>query len=107
MNYLRIEGTGTAKVLRIEEIRLSKTGTVLVYGDLDGDGIINSNDYVLISRYILEVINNLPGPYAKEAADLNGDGRIDTLDAAILKRYLLEIINEFPVGNYRFIILLV
>lgn|GEM_PF-2459903 len=107
VNYLRIEGTGTAKVLRIEEIRLSKTGTVLVYGDLDGDGIINSNDYVLISRYILEVINNLPGPYAKEAADLNGDGRIDTLDAAILKRYLLEIINEFPVGNYRFIILLV
>lgn len=100
VNYLRFEGTGTAKVLRIEEIKLSKTAeSVLAYGDLNGDGFINSNDYVLISRYILEVINSFPNPYGEQVADLNGDGSINTLDASILRRYLLEIIDEFPVKS--------
>ena len=41
VNYLRFEGTGTAKVLRIEEIKLSKTAeSVLAYGDLNGDGLL-------------------------------------------------------------------
>lgn len=100
IKYLRFEGTGTAKVLRIEEIKLSKAARpVLEYGDLNEDGIINSSDYVLITRYILEVINSFPGSCGEQAADLNGDGRINTIDAAILKRYLLEIINELPIGK--------
>ena len=95
-----MRGQGTAKVLRIEEIKLSKTAeSVLAYGDLNGDGFINSNDYVLISRYILEVINSFPNPYGEQVADLNGDGSINTLDASILRRYLLEIIDEFPVKS--------
>lgn len=98
INYLRIEGRGTAKVLRIEEIKFSKTTeSVLVYGDINGDGLISSTDYVLISRYILGIIDDFPNIYGEEVADLNGDGRINTIDATILQRYLLEIINKFPV----------
>ncbi|WP_423752767.1 dockerin type I domain-containing protein [Acetivibrio saccincola] len=64
------------------------------YGDINGDGIINSSDYALLTRHILEIpvqnanLNN---------ADLNGDGVVDSLDATILSRYLLEVIDRFPV----------
>ncbi len=64
------------------------------YGDINGDGIINTSDYALLTRHILEIpvqnanLNN---------ADLNGDGVVDSLDATILSRYLLEVIDRFPV----------
>lgn len=69
-------------------------GTAL-YGDLNGDGEINSFDVTLMNRYIMEErqLENLT------LADLNGDGMVDTLDYALLKRYLLEIIDGFPVGS--------
>ncbi len=43
----------------------------IVYGDLNGDGRINSVDAALLSRYVLEIIDSFPAPL--ESADLNGD----------------------------------
>lgn len=64
------------------------------YGDINGDGVINSADYALLGRYILE----LPAQNIKlENADLNRDGFVNSVDATILSRYLLEIINKLPV----------
>ncbi|MDQ2087161.1 glycoside hydrolase family 9 protein [Herbivorax sp. ANBcel31] len=75
------------------------------YGDLNGDGIIDSTDYMLLSRYILE-ISDLPqvdtegNPYPGHlAADLNDDGQIDSTDSTLLQRYILEIISSFPAEN--------
>lgn len=66
------------------------------YGDINDDGVINSLDYALLGRHILE----LSAPNANlDNADLNGDGIINSLDATILSRYLLEIIDKFPVEN--------
>ncbi|MDQ2085784.1 dockerin type I domain-containing protein [Herbivorax sp. ANBcel31] len=67
------------------------------YGDLNGDGIIDSTDYTILTRYLLEVIDDFPAP--KEAADLNGDGSIDSTDLFILRRYLLAYIDSFPVED--------
>jgi hypothetical protein len=69
----------------------------IVYGDLNGDGRINSVDAALLSRYVLEIIDSFPAPL--ESADLNGDSRINSVDAAILSRYVLEIISSFPVND--------
>jgi lysophospholipase L1-like esterase len=66
------------------------------YGDLNDNGVIDSNDYILLSRYILEITPSLDNP---TAADLNGDGLINTLDLSLLQRYILEIISSFPVEN--------
>ncbi|TYQ17804.1 UNVERIFIED_CONTAM: endo-1,4-beta-xylanase [Acetivibrio alkalicellulosi] len=63
------------------------------YGDLNGDGVINSTDYILLRRYVLQVTTSLPNI---DAADLNGDGRIDSSDVILLRRYILEIIDRFP-----------
>lgn len=66
------------------------------YGDLNGDGLINTADYTLITRYVLEISNSLPNA---TVADLNGDGVINTVDLSLLQRYILEVISTFPVEN--------
>ncbi|MDQ2086444.1 glycosyl hydrolase [Herbivorax sp. ANBcel31] len=99
INYLRFEGTGTAKVIRINEIKTGALESDFIYGDINGDGEVDSNDYILLSRYLLEITDSFPTAFGEQAADLNGDGTIDSTDATILKRYLLEIMNEFPVEN--------
>ncbi|TYQ18396.1 UNVERIFIED_CONTAM: dockerin type I repeat protein [Acetivibrio alkalicellulosi] len=66
----------------------------IIYGDLNNDGQIDSTDIVIMRRYILEILNDIPNI---DAADLNGDGEIDSIDYTLLKRYILGIINKFPV----------
>ena len=43
-----------------------------MYGDLNGDGMFNTSDYVLLQRYILEIINDFSYSEAKINADVNG-----------------------------------
>ncbi|TYQ15618.1 UNVERIFIED_CONTAM: endoglucanase Cel9R [Acetivibrio alkalicellulosi] len=78
----------------------------IMAGDINGDGLINSTDYILLRRYILEVTPSLPttdvsgNPYRGDlAADLNGDGLIDSIDVILMRRYILEIITVFPVNQ--------
>ena len=56
-------------------------------GDVNRDGIINSADYVLMKRYLLDNAslsgNRLPN------ADMDGDGIINSADYALLRRYIL------------------
>ncbi|TYQ16722.1 UNVERIFIED_CONTAM: dockerin type I repeat protein [Acetivibrio alkalicellulosi] len=65
-----------------------------ILGDLNGDGIINSIDYVLMKRYILEIDTDIPA--GNSSADLNGDGQINSSDYILLRRYILNIISEIP-----------
>ncbi|MFZ5990058.1 MAG: glycosyl hydrolase [Bacillota bacterium] len=67
------------------------------YGDLNGDGSINSTDYTIMKRYILGIIKEFG--VSSNAADLNGDGSINSTDYTIMKRYLLRIISDFPVNG--------
>ncbi|MDQ2084819.1 glycoside hydrolase family 9 protein [Herbivorax sp. ANBcel31] len=67
----------------------------VLMGDLNGDGIIDSSDYVLLKRYVLEITSDFPIDNGELAADLNGDGVIDSSDCVLLQRYVLEIISEF------------
>ena len=65
----------------------------VVYGDLNEDGIINSTDYMLLGRIVLEIpVENVN----MEAADINGDDIINSTDSVILSRYILEIIDKLP-----------
>ena len=64
--------------------------TFVVYGDVTGDGIVNSLDMLYIKRHILG-ISTLTGAYL-EAGDTNraNDG-INSLDMLYLKRHILGI----------------
>lgn len=67
-----------------------------VYGDLDGDGFINSIDFMVLKKYVLSIIKDF-SPEQKILADLNGDGAVNSIDCVLLRGYILGIINNFPV----------
>jgi len=61
-------------------------GSNILYGDLNGDGIVDSADLVLMLRYFAR-----PGVSIDlKAADVNGDGRVDMADLILLLRYFSQ-----------------
>ena len=68
-----------------------------IYGDLNGDNIVDSRDITLLGRYILEIYEF--DDKQLKYADLNLDNRVDSIDYNIMKRYLLEIRKTLPVGE--------
>ncbi|AUG58755.1 dockerin type I repeat-containing protein [Acetivibrio saccincola] len=70
-----------------------------MYGDVDGNGMVNSADYALVQRYIMGIEDSFSYRYGIEAADVSGDGLIDSNDSALLIRYVLDVISEFPASQ--------
>ena len=62
-------------------------------GDINSDGAINSLDYSLLGKHILEIEKLTKEQISR--ADVNFDGVIDTRDCVVLQRYILEIIDSF------------
>ena len=63
-----------------------KTFNILIYGDVNGDGLIDKLDYLAVLRHYYGY-TTYNGVY-KLAADANKDGTIDKLDyLAILRDY--------------------
>jgi hypothetical protein len=65
----------------------------VLYGDVTGDGIVDTADYTMLNRYLIgksaEINTN--------SADVNLDGIIDTADQMLIKRYLVGKIQSLPV----------
>lgn len=71
--------------------------TGILYGDVNGDGKIDSKDTELLSK-------SLAGSYGVEltepqrkAADVNGDGTISSADTLLIKKFVNGEIDHFPV----------
>ena len=65
----------------------SKTFTIVIYGDINGDTKVDALDYVRIKNYIM---NNGGLTDAFEiAADVNKDGKVDALDYVNVKNYIM------------------
>lgn len=75
-------GTGC----RIDAI--DETGSIyaVVPGDIDGNGILSSTDYIYMKRYFSGVIESLDR-WQYLAADIDHDGRITSTDYIKLRRY--------------------
>ncbi|MBO4847754.1 MAG: CotH kinase family protein [Clostridia bacterium] len=54
-------------------------------GDVDGNGVVNTADALLILRYAMGLLDTLPHI---ENADYDGSGTIDTADALLVLRYV-------------------
>ena len=63
------------------------TYTVLIYGDVNGDGKISAIDYVNVKNYILKS-SNLTGAY-ELTADVNRDGKVNAIDYVQIKNNIM------------------
>lgn len=63
--------------------------TVIIFGDLTGDGLVDTLDLVYMKRHIWD-ISYLSGTFMF-AADVTHDGEIDTLDLVYIKRHVWNI----------------
>ena len=64
-------------------------------GDVNDDGVVDSEDALLVMRYSMGVaeLENLA------AADVNGDGEVNMADALLLFRYAMGVSNDFAIGS--------
>lgn len=70
---------------------------VILYGDVNGDGVVTGTDAGLVAQYFAEIITEFPAANGLIAADVNGDGSITGTDAGLIAQYYAEIISIFPV----------
>ncbi len=91
--FLRIAGTGTAQTVKIDDIKLIKTGETIppsptktpaiLYGDLNEDLSVNMADVIILAK----TFNCVKGDRKYiEANDLNTDGSINMADVVIIAK---------------------
>lgn len=66
----------------------TKTYTVIIYGDNNGDGEITTLDLLIVQKHLLKK-STLSGTFLK-ASDVNKDGSVTTLDLLIVQKHLLK-----------------
>lgn len=80
---------GTNSTLSFSTSNNSKTYKALIYGDINGDGIIDILDLTILQLYLMNK-TKLNADSFKLAADINRDGKTDILDLTILQLYLMN-----------------
>ena len=85
-NQNKVGTFATGDKITIKSGSEEKNFEVLIYGDVNGDGVIDKLDYLAILRHYYGYIK-YTGVYSR-AADVNRDGTIDKLDyLAVLRDY--------------------
>ena len=79
-------GTGSTITLSNSETSYSKT--VVIIGDVDGDGKILATDYVAIKNHIMEV--NILKDANIKASDMNSNTLVDAGDYIAIKNYIMN-----------------
>lgn len=79
---------GGSDCVWIDNVRVIGASAALL-GDVDGNGMVESVDALLLLRYSAGIIGQLP---RMENADVNGDGAIDSMDALLVLRAALGIV---------------
>ncbi len=81
-------------------IAIVSTGALTrrLYGDVNGDGIINNADVTLLQQY-LAGFQKLD-EYQLIAADVDGDKDVNIKDTTMISFLINGYIDSFPVGEY-------
>ena len=59
------------------------------FGDVTGDGKVDSNDFDLITKYIMKLLSEDEIRKKKKKFDINGDRRVDVSDLTVLVNLML------------------
>ena len=82
------QNVGTGYVITNNDTKEKKT--IIVKGDVNGDGYVDSGDTYLIKLYITKT-KEIDNENSKKSADLNNDGYIDSGDSFILKKHVMKV----------------
>lgn len=96
LNDNDIIGTG-CKIQVIENEEVIRQYQVIVYGDANGDGKINSVDLLVIQRHILEIepLNSI----FRKSSNINKNGKKpSSIDLLLIQRHILEL-QEIEQGG--------
>ena len=90
-NDNKIIGTNTKLVIYEKEHNaIYEEYDCIIYGDVNGDGEIDSVDYTLIKNDIME-LKKITDSNMKLAANVNGDGEMDAVDYTLIKNDIMEL----------------
>ena len=75
--------------IKIKTSNEEKEYTVILYGDVNGDGKISSADYIMVKNHIMDVtkLGELQNVYA----DANKDGKVNSADYITIKNHIMEV----------------
>lgn len=83
-------GTGSKLILKNELEEVVYEYTFIVYGDVNGDGEINSLDVLIIQKHILE-LKEITGVFVKSANTSKNGELPSSLDVLKIQKHILEI----------------
>lgn len=75
--------------INIKTDREEKNYTFIIYGDVNGDGLINSADYITIKNDIMDV--KKLSDIERIAADANKDGKVNSADYITIKNDIMDV----------------
>lgn len=76
-------GTGS-KINVVVDNTVVKSYSVVIFGDVNGDALIDTNDYADIGT-VVAALTTYTDPVIIMAADVNGDGNVDIFDSDTIK----------------------
>ncbi|MBQ8626230.1 MAG: SH3 domain-containing protein [Agathobacter sp.] len=83
---------GTGNVLAVYgNGELVASYEIVIYGDVSGDGKVNTLDAIKLNRYTIGLVT-LSGAYL-EAANASRDSRVNTLDSIVINRYSIGLVT--------------
>jgi len=94
--FIKMGGTALGAAVNADP-EVIVDAVVILYGDVNGDGNINSTDAGLILQYYVGKITTFPGANGAVAANVNGDSNINSTDAGLILQYYVGKISIFPV----------
>ena len=97
LTQLSYNGTSANDTAGAEKGAITVGGTLIIYGDVDGDKEVTSTDAVLVLRH-----SNDPTVIAEEyraAADVDADNEITSTDAVLILRRSNDPTVVFPAEN--------
>lgn len=83
-------GTGSKLILKNELEEVIYEYTFIIYGDINGDGEINSLDVLILQKHILE-IKEITGIFLKSANTSKNSELPSSLDVLRIQKHILEI----------------
>ncbi len=86
----KANGQTNVKSGMILELPGGERYTLVVRGDVDGDGLITVFDLTLIKRYIVDGVRAKMNDYFFLAADVTGEGDVDIFDYTSIRKNILD-----------------